>query len=147
MSFEPLEDRRLLSIVPTLPANWQAHPAFERLGTVSPSASGSSSPTGLNPNQVDTAYGLLSDSSGVFSNAINFYDSQTQKTVPGNGSGETIAIVDAYDDPNALSDLNNFSSYYGLPQFNVTGGPTFTKLNQSGGTSLPSAVGLDGLVH
>src|SRR5262249_15620997 len=65
-------------------------------------------------------------------------------SVPGDGAGMTIAIVDVYDDPNALSDLNAFSSYYNLPQFNVTGGPTFQKLNQNGGTSLPSASGSSG---
>ena len=55
----------------------------------------------------------------------------------GNGSGQTIAIVDAYDDPNALSDLNAFSTYFGLPTFGGSGAPTFEKLNQTGGTSLP----------
>jgi subtilase family serine protease len=33
----------------------------------------------------------------------------------GDGSGQTIAIVDAYDDPNIISDLNTFSSTFGLP--------------------------------
>ncbi len=33
----------------------------------------------------------------------------------GTGSGQTIAIVDAYDDPNITSDLNVFSSQWGLP--------------------------------
>ena len=61
------------------------------------------------------------------------------------GAGQTIAIVDAYNYPNALSALNTFSSdplgssypTYSLPQFNVPGGPTFTQLNQSGGAALP----------
>ncbi len=33
----------------------------------------------------------------------------------GDGSGQTIAIVDAYDDPNIISDLNTFSSTFALP--------------------------------
>ena len=32
-----------------------------------------------------------------------------------NGGSQTIAIVDAYDDPNAASDLENFSAQFGLP--------------------------------
>src|SRR5262249_14760440 len=31
------------------------------------------------------------------------------------GSGQTIAIVDAYDDPNIARDLASFSSTFGLP--------------------------------
>jgi subtilase family serine protease len=52
-----------------------------------------------------------------------------------NGAGETVAIVDAYDDPNALSDVNTYRSQFGIPQFGSSGGPTFTKVNQTGLTS------------
>ncbi|NUS15342.1 MAG: hypothetical protein HOY69_28785 [Streptomyces sp.] len=34
----------------------------------------------------------------------------------GDGSGQTIAIVDAYDYPTAASDLNHFAGHFGLPQ-------------------------------
>ena len=54
-----------------------------------------------------------------------------------NGAGQTIAIIDAYDYPNALSALNSFSTTSGLPQFNQPGEPTFTQLNETGGTALP----------
>lgn len=40
-------------------------------------------------------------------------------TLPTGGSG-TIVIVDAYDYPNANSDLQAFSAYYGLPSISVT---------------------------
>jgi kumamolisin len=36
------------------------------------------------------------------------------------GGSKLIAIVDAYDDPDAMSDLNTFSSQFGLPAVNST---------------------------
>jgi hypothetical protein len=42
------------------------------------------------------------------------------------GSGQTVAIVDAYDNPNVASDLAAYRSYYGLPV------ATFSKFNQEG---------------
>src|SRR5262249_6416125 len=39
----------------------------------------------------------------------------------------------AYDDPNIASDLQKFDAAFGLPN------PTFTKVNQSGGTTPPAA--------
>ncbi|GAA2044467.1 hypothetical protein GCM10009839_55160 [Catenulispora yoronensis] len=49
---------------------------------------------------------------------------------------ETIAIVDAYDDPNAESDLAAYRTQYGLPACTTANG-CFRKVNQSGGTSYP----------
>ncbi|MGA2796904.1 MAG: S53 family peptidase [Thermoguttaceae bacterium] len=50
------------------------------------------------------------------------------------GTGQTIAIVDAYDDPNVLSNLKTFDATYGLPD------PVFQKVSQSGSqTKLPKA--------
>src|SRR4051794_29041958 len=46
------------------------------------------------------------------------------------GAGQTIAIVDAYHDPRALSDANTFSSTFGLPL--LTNGATFKQVNQNG---------------
>jgi subtilase family serine protease len=48
------------------------------------------------------------------------------------GGGQTIAIVDAYDDPTAESDLGVFSSQYGLPCNGC-----FQKVNQTGHTKYP----------
>ncbi|HLX77506.1 MAG TPA: hypothetical protein VKR27_01360, partial [Acidimicrobiales bacterium] len=45
----------------------------------------------------------------------------------GAGSGQIIAIVDAYHDPNALSDLNTFNKQYGYAQLS-----TCTSLSQTG---------------
>jgi subtilase family serine protease len=55
------------------------------------------------------------------------------------GSGQQIAIVDAYDDPNAAADLATYRSTYGL---SACGSGCFTKVNQNGSTTgLPKANG------
>src|SRR5205823_7091997 len=54
-------------------------------------------------------------------------------TVAADGSGTTIAIVDAYDDPNIANDLHQFDVKFGLPD------PVFTKVNQNGGSTPPTA--------
>jgi subtilase family serine protease len=57
-----------------------------------------------------------------------------------NGSGATVAIVDAYNDPNAESDLQTYRSTFGLPTCTSANG-CFKKVNQTGGTSYPAANG------
>ncbi|HEX4128725.1 MAG TPA: choice-of-anchor Q domain-containing protein, partial [Pirellulales bacterium] len=49
--------------------------------------------------------------------------------VVGNGTGQTVAIVDAYDDPNIASDLHNFDQYFGLSD------PNLLKVSQTGSTT------------
>lgn len=62
----------------------------------------------------------------------------------GGGAGMVIAIVDAYDDPLAESDLNLYSSLFGLPPCTSASG-CFTKLNQDGLASpLPPPSGSSG---
>ena len=56
-------------------------------------------------------------------------------SIPDNGAGETIAIVDAFNDPDITSDVQTFDSTYNLQAFNIVGGPTFTVENQTGGAS------------
>lgn len=51
-------------------------------------------------------------------------------------TAQTIAIVDAFDDPKIASDLNAYSSQFGLPQCN-SANPCFQKVNQSGSASGP----------
>jgi hypothetical protein len=53
------------------------------------------------------------------------YLSQTQ------GAGDTVAIVDAYDDPTAESDLATYRAQFGLPACTVANG-CFRKVNQTG---------------
>ncbi|MEJ2291187.1 MAG: S53 family peptidase [Deinococcales bacterium] len=71
----------------------------------------STTPQGYSPQQIRTAYGF----SGLTAT----------------GSGTTIAIVDAYDDPNAEADLATFASTYGFPACDLT------KVDQNGGTHYP----------
>jgi subtilase family serine protease len=98
-------------------------PAVAMAGTVTLSASSAPPYTAFTSSQLQTAYGISSISLG---------------STTGNGAGQTIAIIDAYNDPNIISDTKAFSSTMGLGQFNVSGGPTLTVLNETGGTSLPT---------
>ncbi|HEV2373913.1 MAG TPA: putative Ig domain-containing protein, partial [Streptosporangiaceae bacterium] len=50
------------------------------------------------------------------------------------GTGQTVAIVDAYDDPNAASDLAVYRSQFGLPPCTTANG-CFQELNQEGAAS------------
>ncbi len=77
---------------------------------------GGGSPSGYNPADLLSAYKLPSSS-----------------TV---GSGQTVAIVDAYDDPNAESDLGTYRSQFGLSACTTANG-CFRKVNQTGGTHYP----------
>jgi subtilase family serine protease len=60
--------------------------------------------------------------------------------IPLDGSGQTIAIVDAYDDPTIVSDLRTFDQ-----EFGIADPPSFAKVNEYGSTALPQAdAGWDG---
>jgi subtilase family serine protease len=78
-------------------------------------------PVGYTPQQITTAYGI---------NDISF------NGVTGNGAGQTIAIIDFYDDPNIVNDLNAFDQQFDLPA-----PPNFTKFTQSGWTPVPDPTG------
>ena len=75
-------------------------------------------PTGLSPATIKSVYGLSTSATA--------------------GTGKTIAIVDAYDDPSAEQDLGVFSSTFGLPACTTANG-CFKKVNQTGGTRYPRA--------
>jgi subtilase family serine protease len=75
-------------------------------------------PSGLSPSNLQSAYKL--STSG--------------------GSGQTVAIVDAYDDPTAEADLGVYRSQYGLPPCTTANG-CFKKVDQKGGTSYPRTNG------
>ena len=88
-------------------------PAHIKPHAVTPNAT----PNGFGPSDLQSAYNLPSATKG---------------------SGTTVAIVDAYDDPNAESDLAQYRQQYGLPACTSANG-CFTKVGQNGSTSsLPS---------
>ncbi|MCC9310603.1 peptidase S8 [Kitasatospora sp. RB6PN24] len=58
-------------------------------------------------------------------------------TLPGGGgAGATVAIVDAYDDPNAEADLATYRAQYGLPAC-TSGNGCFRKIDENDGTNYP----------
>jgi subtilase family serine protease len=75
-------------------------------------------PSGYGPADIQSAYALAGSSA----------------------SGRTVAIVDAYDDPNAAADLGVYRSQYGLPACTTASG-CFKKVNQTGGSKAPTADG------
>jgi subtilase family serine protease len=85
---------------------------------------------GYHPADLQSAYALASASAS-------------------DGAGQTVALVDAYDDPTAAADLATYRSEFGLPAVSTCkvsggkvtspGGPCFTKVSQTGSTtSLPT---------
>jgi subtilase family serine protease len=81
-------------------------------GAIGPNAIGPAG--GLTPSDIGTAYGL---------------------TTTG-GSGQTVAIVDAFNDPKINADLQTFDTHYGLAACSTSNG-CLKVLNQTGGTALP----------
>ncbi len=120
LAFEQLEDRRLLSGQPVASAFHTNYVRYLPAGQVHPADGGSTIPDGLTPVQVRTAYGLPQV---TFSNG----------TITGDGSGQTIAIVDAYDDPTIAADLHSFDVAFGLPD-----PPSFKRVAQDGTTNYPT---------
>jgi subtilase family serine protease len=58
--------------------------------------------------------------------------------LPAGGAGRIVAIVDAYDNPNAEADLAVYRARFGLPACTTANG-CFRKVNQRGATSYPAA--------
>lgn len=123
-AIESLEARRLLSVSLPALAHGGNHghaalhqPLHHRLGRAHPTlhvtTSATSGPSGYTPQQIRTAYGF---------DQIAFSNGRA-----GDGSGQTIAIVDAYDDPNIASDLATFDAQFGL-----AAPPSFVKATPQG---------------
>jgi subtilase family serine protease len=102
---ESLETRALLSTAAV--ASSPAATGAQTFLQVLPMAGSGS--WGYSPHQIDSAYGISN---------ISF------SGVSGDGAGQTIAIVDAYNDPDITSDLAAFDKQYGLPA-----PPSFTEDN------------------
>jgi hypothetical protein len=119
LTFESLEPRHLLSAAGIAsPNSILVHPADVP----------SSRPVGYTPAQIRAAYGF---------DQVTFADGRGG-TVAATGAGQTIAIVDAYNDPNVAAEVAAFSRQFSLPQFNVPGGPALKVTSQTGSvTALP----------
>jgi len=76
---------------------------------------------------------ITPDTSGPPSTALGPADIQSAYNLPSAtaGGGQTVAIVDAGDDPDAESDLAVFRSQYGLPPCTTANG-CFEKVNEEG---------------
>jgi N-acetylneuraminic acid mutarotase len=72
-------------------------------------------PTGWGATDLQSAYNLSADG----------------------GAGQTVAIVDAFDDPTAEADLAVYRQQYGLPACTTDNG-CFKKVDQRGGSSYPN---------
>jgi subtilase family serine protease len=111
-------------------ATFVAHPTFELIPAgIGPDAS--SGP--YTPAQIAQAYQFSSIS---FGSGVSL------------GKGETIAIVDAYDDPNIQFDLNTFDTAFGLPsttviRFNETGGASYPSRDSTGGWELEESLDVE----
>jgi subtilase family serine protease len=79
-----------------------------KAGTIGPAG-------GLTPGDLATAYGLPTTG----------------------GRGQTVAIVDAYNDPKISADLQTFDSHYGLAACSTSNG-CLRVVNQTGGTTPPA---------
>src|SRR5262249_41968111 len=99
LMLEEWESRALLSA--SGPGGWIAQPnlSIAPLANVNPLA-GSAGPAVYTPAQIRHAYGF---------DAIRFANG-----LPADGSSQTIAIVDAYDDPNVALDLWRFDHTFGV---------------------------------
>ncbi len=111
--FEALECRQVLSASIGLPDGLLLHPQIQ---VIRPHQS--ATPVGYTPAQIKKAYGF---------DQIKF-----NGTIPGDGRGTTIAIVDAYNNPTIVNDLKVFDKAFGLPD-----PPSFKLVNQWGGSNLP----------
>ena len=89
-------------------------PSLQSDGTLAPFDG--TTPTGLTPTQVRHAYGV---------------DQVMFGSLVGDGTGQTIAIVDAYDYPTVQTDLHAFDLAFGLPDVTVK------RVNEDGGSALP----------
>ncbi len=76
---------------------------------------GTIEPSGFSPAQLQAAYGL--------------------STAPNAGAGQTIAIVDSFDDPGIAADLAAFDATFDLPACPAS---CFSRVDQAGGTDYPA---------
>ncbi len=103
--------------------NWHGAHGDGRGGSKKPGGGGGSSgPSGYVPADLQSAYSLAA--------AITSLDNT--------GTHPLVAVVDAYNDPNAASDLATYRAQFGLPACTANNG-CFTQVSQTGpSASLPA---------
>lgn len=111
LAFDTLEDRAVPASCDALAQPMLTFKDSQPLGSINPSTSS------MTPAQIRQAYGT---------------DQIAFGSIVGDGAGQTIAIIDAFDDPAIAADLATFDAKFGLPA-----PASFTKVNQNGGSSLP----------
>jgi hypothetical protein len=118
LGVEFLESRELLSVAP--PLSVVRHDDTHPLGSSNPNNM-------LTPAQIRAYYGV---------DQIKFHFNG--QTVAGDGRGQTIAIIDAYDSYTIADDLRAFSNQFGLPAMDgLNGNPLFRRVAQDGSWNFP----------
>jgi subtilase family serine protease len=90
---------------------------------------------------IDPSYGLFRCQVGIDPLGRSCYDPYQMRRAYGvdsliadgyDGTGKTIVIVDAFQNPNLVSQWATYNTFYGLPQMNAPGGPTFNQYAPDG---------------
>ncbi len=89
-----------------------SHCNLKLLGDLKRHPLATTGPSGYGPPDLQSAYSLAAAAASA-------------------GAGQTVAIVDAYDDSTAAADLSTYRSNYGLPACTTANG-CFKKVNQNG---------------
>ena len=114
---EPLAGRAMGWVGGASPPFLANVPIDTIIGGASPA--GTSPPAGASPAQIRHAYGF---------DSISFNGG-----LKGDGTGQTIAIVNAFNQPNIKADLHTFDQQFGLPD-----PPSFQVVGQDGSANLPA---------
>jgi subtilase family serine protease len=107
---------RFVQVCSFAPAGYAHCNAIRVLSASTFTSNDSNSIAGYHPSDLQSAYNLPSSTAG---------------------NGQTIALVDPYDDPNAESDLGVYRSQFNLPPCTTKNG-CFKKVDQNGGTQYPT---------
>jgi subtilase family serine protease len=89
-------------------------------------------PRAIPASVVGTNYGLFTCQVGLGTNGTVCYDPYQMRQAYSitplisrgfDGRGKTIVIIDAFQSPNIVAELNTYDTFYGLPSLNGLGGP------------------------
>jgi subtilase family serine protease len=146
---ENMKTNRVSSLLAALALVVSVAPAA---GTVASAASFASPLSTMGPQAIPAAvhgpsYGLFTCQLGLDPSGVICYDPYQMRHAYGidnlvnaglTGKGRTIIIVDAYQSPNIVDQLNTYDTFYGLPGLNGLGNPndpnlgTFTQIAPDG---------------